>query len=150
MIFLIAIAVLVASAFVLRALPLRMRLVAELGLLLALAFVSFLYFDLFIREGYTRSSLDETQIEAQDLASLLSYELTPQKLETLAKNQHIPLERLKVFSHPNIPPESSAYRCGKLTFFFDANDQLVDVRGHLFHHSLLLSGSPEESKQPNP
>jgi hypothetical protein len=150
MIFLIAVAVLVASAFVLRALPLRMRLVAELGLLIALAFLSFLYFDLFISEGYTRSSLDETQIEAQDLASLLSYELTPQKLETLAKNQHISFERLKVFSHPNIPSESSAYRCGKLTFFFDANDQLVDVRGHLLHHSLLASGSPEESKQPNP
>lgn len=150
MIFLIAIAVLVASAFVLRALPLRMRLVAELGLLIALAFVSFLYFDLFIREGYTRSSLNETQIEAQDLASLLSYELTPQQLEMLAKNQKIPFERLKVFSHPNIPAESSAYRCGKLTFFFDANDQLVDVRGHLLHHSLLPSGSPDESKQPNP
>ena len=150
MIFVIAIAVLVASAFVLRALPLRMRFIAEVGLLMALAFLGFLYFDLFVRNGYTRSSLSETQNEARALAGLLHHELTPGKLEILAKNQHIPFERLKVFSHPNIPAESSAYRCGKLTFFFDANDQLVDVRGHLLHHSLLPSGSPDESKQPNP
>ncbi len=150
MIFLIATAVLVACAFVLRALPLRMRFVAEVGLLIVLAFVSFLYFDLFVSEGYTRRNLVETQNEARNLAGLLRHELTPRKLEMLAKNQHIPFERLKAFSHSNIPPESSAYRCGKLTFFFDANDQLVDVRGRLLHQSLLLPDAPDESGQPNP
>jgi hypothetical protein len=148
MIFLIATAVLVASAFALRALPLRMRLVAEVGLLIALAFVGFLYFELYVSDGYTRSSLGETQKEARTLAGLLRHELTPGKLEILAKNQHIPFERLKAFSHSNIPPESSAYRCGKLTFFFDSNDQLVDVRGHLLDHS-LLSDAPDESNKPN-
>jgi hypothetical protein len=148
MIFLIATAVLVASAFALRALPSRMRLIAEVGLLIALAFVGFLYFDLFVSDGYTRSSLGETQKEARTLAGLLRHELTPGKLEILAKNQHIPFERLKAFSHSNIPPESSAYRCGKLTFFFDSNDQLVDVRGHLLDHS-LLSDAPDESNKPN-
>ena len=149
MIFLIATAVLVTSAFALRALPLRMRLIAEVGLLIALAFVGFLYFELFVSDGYTRSSLGETQNEARTLAGLLRHELTPGKLEILAKNQHIPFERLKAFSHSNIPPESSAYRCGKLTFFFNANDQLVDVRGHLLDHS-LLSDAPDESNKPNP
>jgi hypothetical protein len=148
MIFLIATAVLVASAFALRALPSRMRLIAEVGLLIALAFVGFLYFDLFVSDGYTRSSLGETQKEARTLAGLLRHELTPGKLETLAKNQHIPFERLKALSHSSIPPESSAYRCGKLTFFFDSNDQLVDVRGHLLDHS-LLSDAPDESNKPN-
>jgi hypothetical protein len=119
------------------------------GLLIALAFVGFLYFDLFVSDGYTRSSLGETQNEARTLAGLLRHELTPGKLEILAKNQHIPFERLKAFSHSNIPPESSAYRCGKLTFFFDSNDQLVDVRGHLLDHS-LLSDAPDESNKPNP
>ena len=150
MIFLIAIAVLVACAFVLRVLPLRIRFVAEVGLLIALAFVSFLYFDLFVRNGYTRSNLDETQNEARTLAGLLRHELTPRKLEVLAKNQHIPFERLKAFTHPNIPAESSAYRCGELTFFFNSNDQLVDVRGRLLHQSLLLPDAPDESAQPNP
>jgi len=149
MIFLIATAVLVASAFVLRALPSRMRLVAEVGLLIALAFVSFLYFELFVSDGYTRSSLGETQNEARTLSGLLRHELTPGKLEILAKNQQIPFERLKALSHSNIPSESSAYRCGKLTFFFNANDQLVDVRGHLLDHS-LLSDAPDESNKPNP
>jgi hypothetical protein len=134
----------------LRALTLQMRFSAEVGLLIALAFVSFLYFDRFVSEGYTRSSLSETQNEARTFASLLRHELTPGKLEMLAKNQHIPFERLKAFSHSNIPTESSAYRCGKLTFFFDANDQLVDLRGHLLHHSLLLPDAPDESGQPNP
>ena len=126
-----------------------MRLIAEVGLLIALAFVGFLYFELFVSDGYTRSSLGETQNEARTLAGLLRHELTPGKLEILAKNQHIPFERLKAFSHSNIPPESSAYRCGKLTFFFNANDQLVDVRGHLLDHS-LLSDAPDESNKPNP
>jgi hypothetical protein len=147
MIFLIAIAVLVASAFLLRALPLRMRFVAEVSLLIALAFAGFLYFDLFVSGGYTRSNLVETQNEARTLGGLLSHELTPRKLEMLAKAENIPFERLKVFPHLNIPAESSAYRCGELTFFFDASDQLVDVRGHLLHHSLLL---PDESAQPTP
>ena len=85
MIFLIATAVLVASAFALRALPSRMRLIAEVGLLIALAFVGFLYFDLFVSDGYTRSSLGETQKEARTLAGLLRHELTPGKLELLPK-----------------------------------------------------------------
>jgi len=104
---------------------------------------------LFVSDGYTRSSLGETQKEARTLAGLLRHELTPGKLEILAKNQQIPFERLKALSHSNIPSESSAYRCGKLTFFFNANDQLVDVRGHLLDHS-LLSDAPDESNKPNP
>jgi hypothetical protein len=150
MIFLIATAVLVACAFVLRALPLRIRFFAELGLLIALAFLSFLYFELFVSDGYTRSSLSEMQNEARGLSGLLRHELTPGKLEIIAKDQHIPFERLKAFPHLNIPSESSAYRCGKLTFFFDVNDQLVDVRGHLLNHSLLLTDESDESIQPTP
>jgi len=106
MIFLIATAVLVASAFVLRALPSRMRLVAEVGLLIALAFVSFLYFELFVSDGYTRSSLSETQNEARDLAGLLRCELTPGKLEMLVKNQNIPFEYLALFSPSSFLPKA--------------------------------------------
>ncbi|MFM8365308.1 MAG: hypothetical protein ACKOAS_09185 [Verrucomicrobiota bacterium] len=145
-IFLAAIAVLAAGVFVLWAIPSRMRLVMEVGLLIALAVVSFLYFDLFVSEGYTRSSLRETQNEARDLAGLLRPELTPGKLEALAKDRKIPFERLKGFLHANIPSGCSAYSCGKLTFFFDANDQLVDVRGHLLDQSLLHSDELNEPK----
>jgi hypothetical protein len=116
-----------------------MRIAAEAGLLLAFTVVCLLYFDLFIRDGYTRGSLVQTQIEARDLARLLSHELTPGKMEMLAKAQNIPFKRLTVFVHRGIPPGCTAYRCGKLTFFFDGNDQLVDVRGHLLNHSLLNS-----------
>ncbi|MFM8983342.1 MAG: hypothetical protein ACKOLA_10630 [Spartobacteria bacterium] len=116
-----------------------MRIVAEVGLLITLTVVGLLYFDLFVRDGYTRSSLVETQIEARDLTRLLSHELTPGKLEMLAKTQNIPFKRLTVFVHGNIPPGCTACRCGKLTFFFDGNDHLVDVRGHLLNHSLLNS-----------
>jgi len=73
------------------------------------------------------------------LARLLSHELTPVKLEMFAKAQNIPFKRLTVSVHGGIPPGCSAYLCGKLTFFFDGNDQLVDVRGHLLNRSLLNS-----------
>jgi hypothetical protein len=116
-----------------------MRIAAEAGLLMAFTIVCLLYFDLFIRNGYTRSSLEETQIEALDLARLLSHELTPRQLEMRAKAQNIPFKRLTVFVHGGIPPGCSAYLCGKLTFFFDGNDKLADVRGHLLNHSLLNS-----------
>ncbi len=58
-----------------KAFPLRMRIAAEAGLLIAFTVVCLLYFDLFVRDGYTRSSLQETQIEARDLARLLSLPL---------------------------------------------------------------------------
>jgi hypothetical protein len=122
----------------------------EVGLLIALAVVSFLYFDLFVRDNYTRNSLREIQNEARDLAGLLSPELTPGKLEALAKDRNIPFERLKGFLHANIPSGCSAYSCGTLTFFFDAKDQLVDVRGHLLDQSLVHADAPTELKQPNP
>lgn len=153
MAFLIVIFTIIALGVVVvnqRTSSLRMHRLVQVGLILVLTAISLLYLDLFVRNGYTRSNLVETQNEARTLAGLLRYELTPGKLEILAKNQHIPFERLKAFTHPNIPAESSAYRCGELTFFFNSNDQLVDVRGRLLHQSLLLPDAPDESAQPNP
>jgi hypothetical protein len=118
---------------------LRMHRVIEVVLIIALAILSFLYIDLFVRDGYTRSSLAETQNELRELAGLIGQELSPEKLESLAKTRKLPFKRLEVSLHKNIPSGTSAYRCGKLTFFFDANGKLVDVRGHLLDISLLNS-----------
>ena len=117
----------------------RIHHVVVVCLSIALAGIGFLYFDLFVRDGYTRSSLAETQNELRELAGLLGQELSPEKLEILAKTRKLPFKRTEDFLHRNIPSGSSAYRCGKLTFFFDANGQLVDVRGHLLNFSLLNS-----------
>lgn len=116
---------------------LRLHRLVEVGLIIALATISLLYFDLFVRNGYTTESLAETQKELRELAGLLGQELSPAKLEILAKTQRLPFKRMEKSLHANIPSGSSIYRCGKLTFFFDANGKLVDVRGHLLDHSLL-------------
>lgn len=118
---------------------LRMHRFVEVGLILVLAAISLLYVDLFIRDGYTRDSLAETQKELWELLGLLGQELSPAKLEILAKTQKLPFRHMEKSLHANIPPGSSIYRCGKLTFFFDADGKLVDVRGHLLDHSLLNS-----------
>jgi hypothetical protein len=120
------------------------------GLVIALASISFLYFDLFVRDSYTRSSLGETQNELRELAGLLGRELSPAKLENLAETQGLPFKRMGKSLHANIPAGASAYRCGKLTFFFDANEKLVDVRGHLLNHSLLYSDQPNNTKNDYP
>jgi hypothetical protein len=121
---------------------LRIHRLVEVGLILVLAAISLLYLDLFIRDGYTRDSLAETQKELSELSGLLGQELSPAKLEILAKTQRLPFRHMEKSLHANIPPGSSIYRCGKLTFFFGANGKLVDVRGHLLDHSLLNSDKP--------
>ena len=118
-------------------LSLRVRRLVIAGLIIALATISFLYFDLFVRNGYTRSSLAEAQNELRELAGLIGQELSPEKLEILSEARKLPFKRIEAPLHKDIPLESSAYRCGKLTFFFDANGKLVDVRGHLLDISLL-------------
>jgi hypothetical protein len=109
------------------------------GLSIVIVVTGVLYLDLFVRYGYTRDGLVETQNEAQELAALLGPRLSPDVLESFAKSQKIPFKRLEMFLHRNIPTGTSAYKCGKLTFFFDANNKLVDVRGHLLDRSLLHS-----------
>ena len=121
---------------------LRTHRFVEVGLILVLAAISLLYVDLFIRDGYMRDSLAETQKELWELSGLLGQELSPAKLEILAKTQKLPFRHMEKSLHANIPPGSSIYRCGKLTFFFDADGKLVDVRGHLLDHSLLNSDKP--------
>ena len=123
--------------FTQRTSSLRMHCLVEVGLIIALATIGFLYLDLFVRDGYTRSSLAETQNELQELAGLFGHELSPSKLETLAATQGLQFKRMEKSLHANIPSGSSAYRCGRLTFFFDANEKLVDVRGHLLDHSFF-------------
>ena len=140
MAFLIGILISVALSVVIftrRTSSFRMHRLVEVGLIIALAAISLLYFDLFVRDGYTRESLAETQKELRELAGLLGQELSPAKLEILAKTQRLPFKRIEKSLHANIPSGSSIYRCGRLTFFFDANGKLVDVRGHLLDHSLL-------------
>jgi hypothetical protein len=132
--------------FTQRASSLRMHRLVEVVLIIALATMSFLYFDLFVRDGYTRSSLTETQKEMRELAGLLNHELSPAKLELLAGTQGLQFKRMEKSLHANIPSGSFAYRCGRLTFFFDANGKLVDVRGHLLDHSLLNS---DQFNKPN-
>jgi hypothetical protein len=114
------------------------------GLVIALPSISFLYVDLFVRDSYTKSSLTQTQNELRELAGLLGRELSPAKLEILAETQGLPFKRMEKSLHANIPSGASAYRCGKLTFFFDENEKLVDVRGHLLNHSLLNSDQPNK------
>jgi hypothetical protein len=126
------------------------RRLVKVGLIVAFATISFLYFDLYVRDGYTKSSLSETQEELRELAGLLGHELTPAKLEILAGTQGLPFKRVEKSLHENIPSGSSAYCCGKPTSFFDANEKLVDVRGHLLNHSLLHSDAPNKPVQPNP
>ncbi|MBJ7391815.1 MAG: hypothetical protein JHC85_09620 [Chthoniobacterales bacterium] len=139
-----------AVVFTQRTSSLRMHRLVEVGLIIALAAISLLYFNLFVRDGYTRSSLTETQKELRELAGLLGHELSPAKLELLAKTQRLPFKRMETSLHANIPSGSSAYRCGKLTFFFDANENLVDVRGHLLNHSLLNSDQPNKPDHRTP
>jgi hypothetical protein len=130
--------------FTQRTSSLRMHRLVEVGLIIALATIGFLYLDLFVRDGYTRSSLAETQNESQELAGLFGHELSPSKLETLAATQGLQFKRMEKSLHANIPSGSSAYRCGRLTFFFDANEKLVDVRGHLLDHSLFDAAQPNK------
>jgi hypothetical protein len=136
--------------FTQRTSSLRMHRLIELGLIIALATIGFLYLDLFVRDGYTRSSLAETQNELRELAGLLGHELSPSKLETLAGTQGLQFKRVEESLHANIPSGSSAYRCGRLTFFFDANGKLVDARGHLLDHSLFNSGKPNKPDHRTP
>ena len=114
-----------------------MRMLVAVALLTLLAIVSFLYIDLLVRQGYTRSSLERTQDEARDLAGLLAQDLSPEKLAVFAKTRNLPLERMKALLQTDIPTGGEAYRCGKLTFIFSGNGELVDVRGHLLDRSLL-------------
>ena len=125
--------------FAQRTSSLRTHRLVELGLIIALATIGFLHLNLFVRDGYTRSSLAETQNELRELAGLFSHELSPSKLETLAATQGLQFKRMEKSLHANIPYGSSAYHCGRLTFSFDANEKLVDVRGHLLDYSLLNS-----------
>ena len=136
--------------FTQRTSSLRMHRLVELGLIIALATIVFLYLDLFVRDSYTRSSLAETQNELRELADLFSNELSPSKLETLAGTQGLQFKRMEKSLHANIPSGSSAYRCGRLTFFFDANEKLVDVRGHLLDHSLFDSAQPNKPDHRTP
>ena len=133
-----------------RASSLRIHRLVKAGLIIVLAAISFLYLDLFIRDGYTRDSLAETQKELWELAGLLGQDLSPAKLEILAKTQRLPFKHMEKSLHANIPSGSSIYRCGKLTFFFDANGKLVDVRGHLLDHSLLNSDKPNKPDHRTP
>ena len=139
-----------AVVFTQKTSSLRMHRLVEVGLIIALAAISLLYFDLFVRAGYTRSSLTETQNELREVAGLLGHELSPAKLEILAKTQGLPFKRMEESLHANVPSGSSAYRCGMLTFFFDANEKLMDVRGHLLDHSLLDSDKPNEPEHRTP
>jgi hypothetical protein len=136
--------------FTQRTSSLRMHRLVEVCLIIALATIGFLYLDLFVRDGYTRSSLAETQNELRELAGLFSHELSPSKLETLAATQGLQFKRMEKSLHANIPSGSSAYRCGRLTFFFDANEKLVDVRGHLLDHSLFDSAQPNKPDHRTP
>ena len=136
--------------FAQRTSSLRTHRLVELGLIIALATMGFLYLDLFVRDGYTRSSLAETQEELRELAGLLGDELSPANLEILARTQGLQFKRMEESLQANIPSGSSAYRCGRLTFFYDANGKLVDVRGHLLDHSLLNSGKPNKPDHRTP
>jgi hypothetical protein len=130
--------------FAQRTSSLRMHRLLELGLIIVLATMGFIYFDRFVRDGYTRSSLAETQEELRELAGLLGDELSPANLEILARTQGLQFKRMEESLHANVPSGSSAYRCGRLTFFFDAKGKLVDVRGHLLDHSLFDSAQPNK------
>lgn len=103
-----------------------------------LAACSLWLLDAAIRGGYSDDSLTKTQKEFRTISSLYAANLTPGYLVSAAQNANLPIteqDMQKALSSPK--GAMSAYRCGDLTFFFDSNSRLIDIRGHLLEVSLF-------------